>query len=86
MLTLSRRSLITGLASLVAAPAIVRVGSIMPVKAWIEEPRAQLNWDFGGIDIRPGALNYAKPYPGFRFRFAHGIIFHEPDPDAALAT
>ena len=32
-MTLSRRSLITGLASLVAAPAIVRVGSIMPVKA-----------------------------------------------------
>ena len=31
---LSRRSLITGLASFMAAPAIVRVGSIMPVKAW----------------------------------------------------
>lgn len=33
---LSRRSLITGLVSLVAAPAIVRAGSIMPVKAWAE--------------------------------------------------
>jgi hypothetical protein len=32
-MTLSRRSLITGLVSLVAAPAIVRVASIMPVKA-----------------------------------------------------
>ncbi len=30
---LSRRSLITGLVSLVAAPAIVRAGSLMPVKA-----------------------------------------------------
>jgi hypothetical protein len=29
---LSRRSLITGLISLVAAPAIVRAGSLMPVK------------------------------------------------------
>jgi hypothetical protein len=30
---LNRRSLITGLISLVAAPAIVRVTSIMPIKA-----------------------------------------------------
>jgi hypothetical protein len=35
-MTLSRRSLITGLASLVAAPAIVRVSSLMPVKAWAD--------------------------------------------------
>lgn len=33
-MNLSRRSLITGLASFVAAPAIVRAASIMPVKAW----------------------------------------------------
>lgn len=32
-MTLSRRSIITGLISLVAAPAIVRAGSLMPVKA-----------------------------------------------------
>jgi hypothetical protein len=32
-MTLSRRSLITGLISLVAAPAIVRVSRLMPVKA-----------------------------------------------------
>jgi hypothetical protein len=46
---LSRRSLITGLVSFVAAPAIVRVSSLMPVKAW------------GGyeIDLRPGAINWA---------------------------
>lgn len=31
-MTLSRRSLITGLVNLVAAPAIVRAGSLMPVK------------------------------------------------------
>jgi hypothetical protein len=34
---LSRRGLITGLASLVAAPAIVRASSLMPVKAWAPE-------------------------------------------------
>jgi hypothetical protein len=33
-MTLSRRSLITGLASFVCAPAIVRCTSLMPVKAW----------------------------------------------------
>jgi hypothetical protein len=33
---ISRRGLITGLASLVAAPAIVRAGSLMPVKAWAD--------------------------------------------------
>jgi hypothetical protein len=32
----TRRSFITGLISLVAAPAIVRAGSLMPVKAIIE--------------------------------------------------
>lgn len=31
-MSLNRRSLITGLISLVAAPAIVRAGSLMPVK------------------------------------------------------
>ena len=31
-MSMNRRSLITGLISLVAAPAIVRVGSLMPVK------------------------------------------------------
>lgn len=33
---LSRRSIITGLVALVAAPAIVRAGSLMPVKVMIE--------------------------------------------------
>lgn len=32
----SRRSFITGLVSLVAAPAIVRAGSLMPVRGMIE--------------------------------------------------
>ena len=39
MTQLSRRSLITGLISLVAAPAIVRAGSLMPVKQMIEPVR-----------------------------------------------
>lgn len=35
-MTLARRSFITGLISLVAAPAIVRAGSLMPVKVMLE--------------------------------------------------
>ncbi len=35
-LVTSRRSLITGLASLIAMPAIVRASSLMPVKAWTD--------------------------------------------------
>lgn len=34
--TVSRRKLLGGLGLLIAAPAIVRVASIMPVKAWEE--------------------------------------------------
>jgi hypothetical protein len=42
---LNRRSLITGLISLVAAPAIVRVGSLMPVKVMVEfEPVTGVGW------------------------------------------
>lgn len=36
---LERRSFLTGLISLVAAPSIVRAGSLMPVKAMVVEPR-----------------------------------------------
>jgi hypothetical protein len=41
---LSRRSLITGLASFIAAPAIVRVSSLMPVKAWVEPTFRMGTW------------------------------------------
>lgn len=38
MSIITRRSLITGLASLIAAPAIVRAESLMPVRAIIQAP------------------------------------------------
>jgi hypothetical protein len=53
----SRRSFITGLAALVAAPAIVRAGSLMPVKA-IQPPDPLVRgiryqtWPFG--QYQPG--------------------------------
>jgi hypothetical protein len=51
-MTLSRRSLITGLVSFVAAPAIVRCSSLMPVKMWpkhIEPPFVYLQTMDGTI-------------------------------------
>jgi len=50
--SISRRGLLTGLVSLIAAPAIVRAESIMPVKVWKPEP-----WP-------PGALG---EYRGFNW-------------------
>lgn len=52
---LSRRALVGSLISLVAAPAIVRVSSIMPVK--LMEPKiigglASLDMDFSNAPIR----------------------------------
>lgn len=43
---LERRSFITGLISLVAAPAIVRAGSLMPVKAMVglEDWGSSVDW------------------------------------------
>ena len=53
----TRRSLLTGLGALLAAPAIVRASSLMPVKAWVEEPlRATerfLQGPSGQIAFRP---------------------------------
>jgi hypothetical protein len=90
---ISRRGLIGSLASLLAAPAIVRASSLMPVKAWtLDGPltayeaayRRALFWD--SFDS-PSALSATEPYPGWRFRFdPSGIVFHEPDPDAANAA
>lgn len=41
MIQTNRRQLITGLISFIAAPAIVRAGSLMPVKAYNK------NWIYG---------------------------------------
>ena len=57
-----RRSFITGLVSLVAAPAIVRVGSHMPVRVMVEPYGVgpmmsildDLKWVRGEIDIITG--------------------------------
>lgn len=97
MLT-TRRGLITGLASLLAAPAIVRASRLMPVRPlpaldhfeWLEEiyPVSETAWQFASkrLHLGPGGVNFAEPYPDWRFRFENGIAFHEPDPDVVKAA
>lgn len=53
MIKTSRRSLLTGLISLVAAPAIVRATSLMPVKALPVEPVFEFSGYAGGFTISP---------------------------------
>ena len=55
----SRRSLLTGLAALLAAPAIVRVSSIMPVKAFVGDGVALLATPHPIMDLVAGAQIYA---------------------------
>ena len=50
-MSLSRRSLITGLISLVAAPAIVRVSSLMPVKVMEEAAEVEFSGFYSIIPI-----------------------------------
>lgn len=42
----NRRTLITGLISLVAAPAIIKISNLMPVKAMLLEPEIALEEAF----------------------------------------
>ena len=63
---LSRRGLITGLVSLVAAPAIVRVSSLMPIRC-VRSTVQVVNdalWEIP-ISILPGAMTYFVPREQF---------------------
>jgi hypothetical protein len=68
MIQTSRRSLITGLVSFLAAPAVVRAASLMPVKALpVESNMVQSGWiGYGGgftvesIDPKMAALLQAR--------------------------
>ncbi len=55
---ITRRSLLTGFTALLAAPAIVRVGSLMPVKVW--EPIENSFWaNLPGTDLNEQTLEDA---------------------------
>jgi hypothetical protein len=63
MTSLSRRSIITGLVSLVAAPAIVRAGSLMPVSSGLipgPEPDYRITLVYAEINETCGRVPLAR--------------------------
>jgi hypothetical protein len=58
MLT-TRRGLITGLAAFLAAPAIVRISSLMPVKAFATAE--EVFWS-APLQLPPSALQYRQEF------------------------
>lgn len=77
---ISRRGLITGLASLVPAPAIVRASSIMPVKAsprdlWLEIAEQFRPGDYVAID--PLLIGRVQRWEGFRWFEVDGTLCSE---------
>lgn len=67
-MNLSRRNLLTGLTAFIAAPAIIRVAGIMPVKAWIEpdvwEMVREYDLDMDKADLRPGPVYFVSKKHG----------------------
>lgn len=64
----TRRGLITGIAALVAAPAIVRVSSIMPVRSWKPFPHGWVKVPFAGksyFEVQAGPPFAFAPPDGF---------------------
>lgn len=64
MITLSRRKLLTGLGLLIAAPALVKASSLMPVKAYKEEPL------YPGIRFQTWPFN--ENHPSVEVGYAEG--------------
>ncbi len=68
---ITRRGIITGLASLVAAPAIVRAASLMPIKAPPLLSCSEITWVAGpGGPYHGAVLFYETP---FIWDFGEGI-------------
>jgi len=82
---LPRRSFLLGLASLIAAPAVVRAGSLMPVKApkWIQPT---LIGNFDGFNIGDVITFEGLAYSEYNLKqfvvtgFDNGLTFI-PDPN-----
>jgi len=76
----SRRSFITGLVSFMAAPAIVRLGSLMPVKQMIIPVSEYISVQIATLDGHPifADARFANPddLKGFVPFKAKGPIFH----------
>jgi hypothetical protein len=85
MIQLSRRSLITGLISLVAAPAIVRAGSLMPVSIRLAgESYLDEVCRLYGIVRRPSEVDEAMRQWLIQMQYATADLGHRFDPIKAF--
>lgn len=64
--TISRRGFVVSLASLLAAPAVVRAGSLMPIKVW----RPTLRWRDGYLVLNGAELKITD-FPDLFDAFGH---------------
>lgn len=62
----TRRGLLVGLTGLVCAPAIVRVSSLMPVKAWVETPMPLTLLDYARMLPSPTMEEVAASLVSYR--------------------
>lgn len=86
---MDRRGLITGIISLIAAPAIVRAGSLMPVKSILlpaKDPLAKLvhtlsvEWDGDAPDgyrLFIGEWEWSDPLGAGRYTLAPAWVSHD---------
>lgn len=83
MVQINRRKLIGGLGLLIAAPAIVKASNIMKVKAWAENPCAEVLVGIHGYHYCPGhaykvgdlIVMYHNPTTGIRYADLQVITF-----------
>jgi hypothetical protein len=96
-MSLSRRSLLAGLATIAAVPAaqcaavddVVTVRTVPPVAGWPDwvpiDPAEPL--PTGDLWLTADSVQYLEPAPGYRFRRADaGLIIHEPDRPSIQGT
>ena len=56
MIELPRRRFLAGLVGLIAAPAVVKATSLMPVKVWLEEESLKVGMTLSGTGIPAGTV------------------------------
>lgn len=74
----SRRRFLTGVITLLAAPAIVRASSLMPVKSWVEPaalPLPPLKAEGTTVALDPAPLpGYGETFEAYRKRFQDWLV------------
>ena len=76
---LTRRKLITGAAVFLAAPAVIRIATLMPVKPWIVTERIRVNSRYD--DREPTGIFLYTTDPAVPFRMPPGKLLSYSYPE-----